>query len=232
MRKRLQVFIIRHGESIWNHDSKFTGWTNIPLTDKGIMEAKTIASKLKSLDIIPDVFFSSVLDRSINTANIIKNTLESDSPIYTSWRLNEKHYGTLEGLPREYIRKGYGKKFTDMLRSNFYMKPPVIKEDDRITTEYKIFKNCYFDTIKNGESKENVLDRLLPYFQNDILYSLNENKQPIVVTHKHCLRVLLKHYLNLSDEEFEEYNTPDKAILTMEFEKENMKYINHKFIKY
>ena len=85
---------------------------------------------------------------------------------------------------------------------------------------------------ENGESKENVLDRLLPYFQNDILYSLNENKQPIVVTHKHCLRVLLKHYLNLSDEEFEEYNTPDKAILTMEFEKENMKYINHKFIKY
>ena len=232
MRKKLQVFIIRHGESIWNHDSKFTGWTNIPLTEKGKKEAKQIAKTLQSLNMIPDIFFSSVLDRSINTANIIRNTLNVESPIYTSWRLNEKHYGTLEGMPREYIRKEYGKKFTQMLRNNFYMKPPVIKKNDRITTEYKIFKNCYFNTIKNGESKENVLDRLLPFFQNDILYSLNENKKPIVITHKHCLRVLLKHYLDLSDEDFEYYNTPDKSILIMDFDKKNMEYISHNFIKY
>ena len=111
------------------------------------------------------------------------------------------------------------------------MRPPVIPSNYRTNTEYPIYKNCYFDKIKNGESKENVLQRSLPYFENDILYSFNENKVPFVVTHKHCLRVLMKHYLNLSDEEFESYSIPDKTILEMNFDK-NMKFVTHSFINY
>ena len=228
--KKFQVFLIRHGQSVWNHDSKFTGWTNIPLTDIGRNEAKTIANKLKENNLIPNILFSSVLDRSIETANIIKSELNCKSNIYTSWRLNEKHYGTLEGTTRQYIRDAYGKKFTEMMRNNFYMKPPVL-HDLNYDNIYPVFKNCYFNKIKNGESKENVLNRLLPYFENDILYSFSENKIPLVVTHKHCIRVLMKYYLNLSDEEFEDYNIPTKTILKLELNK-NLIYKSHKFISY
>lgn len=215
--RRFNVLLVRHGKSVWNHDSKFTGWTNIPLTEQGRLEARKIAQTLRSNNIIPTVFFSSVLQRSLESATIIKKSLHSDADILTSWRLNEKHYGTLEGVEREYIRNVYGNRFTSMMRSNFYMKPPVIKSIPQ-QTDYPIFKNCYFDTIKYGESKENVLMRLLPYFQNDILYTITQDKLPLVVTHKHCLRVIMKHYLSLSDEEFEEFDISSNVILMLKFD--------------
>ena len=196
-----------------------TGWTNIPLIEQGRSDARKIAQTLRSNNIIPTVFFSSVLQRSLESATIIKQSLNSDADILTSWRLNEKHYGTLEGVEREYIRNVYGNRFTSMMRSNFYMKPPVIKSIPQ-QTEYPIFKNCYFDTIKYGESKENVLTRLLPYFQNDILYTITQDKLPLVVTHKHCLRVIMKHYLSLSDEEFEEFDISSNVILILKFDED------------
>ena len=139
-----KVVLIRHGESIWNQDSKFTGWTNIPLTEKGKKEAEIIASTLVENQIYPSILFTSALQRSIETSNIIRNTLVENSmlqnaitetntnlsfvPIHTSWRLNEKHYGTLEGIPRQYIRELYGEKFTQMMRRSFNMKPPIVKD--------------------------------------------------------------------------------------------------------
>ena len=126
----LRIIIARHGESIWNQDSKFTGWTNIPLTDKGRMEAKKMALVMQAYK--PSIIFTSVLQRSIETSTIIQKELQNicdlkDIPIHTSWRLNEKHYGTLEGVPRKYIRDLYGELFTQMMRSNFTMKPPILK---------------------------------------------------------------------------------------------------------
>jgi len=139
--------MIRHGESIWNQESKFTGWTNIPLTDNGRKEAESIGFTLIEQNLVPNIIFSSVLERSIVTSNIIKqvvskNNNSHDIPIHTSWRLNEKHYGTLEGVPREFIRKTYGEKFTQLMRKSFSMKPPVLKNLDT-NLEYPIYKNCY-----------------------------------------------------------------------------------------
>ena len=240
MRKTLtilsnKVYLVRHGQSIWNHDSKFTGWTDIPLTEKGEHEAATIAKALIKENIYPDVFFSSVLDRAIQTSNIMKRTIKAEKDMkittYTSWRLNEKHYGSLEGIPRQYMREEYGDKFTQMMRNNFYMKPPVINNLPMVIEKYPVYQNCYFDTMKNGESKENILDRLLPYFQNDILYVLRQDKIPIIVTHKHCGRVLMKHLLKMSDEEFEDFTIPSKTILEMVFNKDyTLKY--HRYISY
>ena len=226
-----KVLLVRHGESIWNHSSKFTGWTNIPLTKNGKQDAKRIAQTLKTYNLIPEVFFSSVLTRAIDTTNIIKNDISKNAPFFTSWRLNEKHYGTLEGVPRKYMREEYGNKFTNVLRNNFYMKPPVIKDEHKISTKYKVFKNCYYKSIKNGESKENVLDRALPYFENDILSSLDDQKIPLVVTHKHCMRVIMKHYLNINDEEFETYTIPSNSIVVMNFDNNNT-FTNHSLIEY
>ena len=232
-----RVVLVRHGESIWNQESKFTGWTDIPLTENGKKEADIIATTLIKNKIYPTIIFSSVLHRCIETSNIIRSKLlESqnninnfkDFPIHTSWRLNEKHYGTLEGIPRQYIRDIYGDKFTQMMRRNFNMKPPIIK-DYIINTPYLIYRNCYFEKIKNGESKENVLDRLLPYFENDIMYTLTENRLPIIVTHKHTARVLMKHLLNINDENFENYDIPNKGMIILDFDSDN-KFLNSSII--
>ena len=240
MRKTLscfsnKVYLVRHGQSIWNNDSKFTGWTDIPLTKKGEEEAATIAQTLMKEKIYPDVFFSSVLDRAIQTSNIMKKTIKKERDMkittYTSWRLNEKHYGSLEGIPRQYMRKEYGDKFTQMMRNNFYMKPPVITDLPNKPEIYPVYQNCYFDKMKNGESKENILERLLPYFQNDVLYVLRQDKIPIIVTHKHCGRVLMKYFLKMSDEEFEDFTIPSHTILEMVFNNDySLKY--HRYISY
>ena len=206
--------MIRHGESIWNKDSKFTGWTNIPLTNNGRKEASQIVQTLIKYNICPNIIFTSVLERSIDTSNIIKkeiNNYNLDIPIHTSWRLNERHYGTLEGIPRQHIRELYGHKFTHLIRCNFSMKPPIIRNYN-YNNDYPIYKNCYFEKIKYGESKENVLERVLPYYENDILYTLSENKFPLIVTHKHTARVLMKHLLKITDEDFEQYELPNKTI--------------------
>lgn len=230
-----KIVLVRHGESIWNQESKFTGWTNIPLTENGKKEAENIALKLIENKIYPNILFSSVLNRSIETSNIIRKKLiesscydSSDFQIHTTWRLNEKHYGSLEGIPRKYIRNVYGEAFTQMMRRNFTMKPPVVKKHT-FNNEYPIYKNCYFEKIKNGESKENVLDRLLPYFENDIMYTLSENKLPLIVTHKHTARVLMKHLLKLSEEDFENYEIPSKGIIVLYFDSNN-NYITSKLI--
>jgi 2,3-bisphosphoglycerate-dependent phosphoglycerate mutase len=110
------------------------------------------------------------------------------------------------------------------------MKPPVIKNHN-YSHEYPIYKNCYYKKIKYGESKENVLDRLLPYYENDILYTLTENKFPLLVTHKHTARVLMKHLLNIADEDFENYQIPSKKILAIEIN-DNFNYIKHDEISY
>jgi 2,3-bisphosphoglycerate-dependent phosphoglycerate mutase len=205
-----RIVLVRHGESIWNQDSKFTGWTNIPLTNHGRKEATQMALAMIKQNIYPNVIFSSVLQRCIETSQLIQKEYRY-MPIHTSWRLNEKHYGTLEGVPRQHIRDIYGDKFTTMMRTNYTMKPPLIKYSTE--NKYPTYKNCYFQTIQSGESKENVLQRLLPYYENDILSTLSENQTPLIVTHKHTARVLMKHVLKMDEELFEEYELPKKIIV-------------------
>ena len=226
-----RFLLIRHGQSIWNKDSKFTGWTNIPLTESGREEAATIAGILRDRQLVPNIVFSSVLDRAIDTSAIIKHHLGiNDIPVHTSWRLNEKHYGTLEGIPRKYIREKYGDVFTRLMRSDYYMKPPVLKMPAK--SAYPIYRNCYFESIQNGESKENVLQRLLPYYENDIVYPIyHENRFPLIVTHKHTARVLMKHLLRIDDVSFEKYDLPSKTILCITLD-DNQVYSGHDEIAY
>ena len=229
-----RFLMVRHGESIWNKDSKFTGWTNIPLTNNGKREAKKITQALLNKNICPNIIFTSVLDRAIETSNIVKKEINNfnnkDVPIYTSWRLNERHYGTLEGIPRQYIRDIFGVKFTKLIRCNFNMKPPVIREYN-YNNNYPVYRNCYFNSVKYGESKENVMERVLPYYENDILYTLSENKLPLIVTHKHTARVIMKHLLKINDEDFEEYEIPNKKIILVHL-KDDLSYETHFEIDY
>ena len=122
-----------------------------------------------------------------------------------------------------------------MMRGNFSMKPPILDDNELeniiYDNKYKIYRNCYFEKIKNGESKENVLNRLIPYFENDICYTFNENKFPLIVTHKHCSRVLMKYLLNMDEHEFESFELPSKKILYLELN-DNLKYKTHSYLDY
>jgi len=230
---KYKFLIVRHGESIWNKSSKFTGWTNIPLTEYGKQESQRIGRSLIMHNLIPNIMFTSVLDRAINTANIIKKELNDDMMIHTTWRLNEKHYGTIEGLPRKLIRSNYGDVFTDLIRNDFYTKPPIVNDFDHLknVTKYQVYRNCYIEKLQFGESKQNVLERLLPYYENDILYTLSEQKFPLIVTHKHCARVLMKHLLKISDVDFQKYKLPEQKILLVCL-KENLDYDKHFELEY
>lgn len=225
-----RFLLVRHGESIWNKDSKFTGWTNIPLTNNGKNEAIRMAKELIKNNLCPNIIFTSVLDRAINTSNLIRDEINKNIPIHTSWRLNERHYGSLEGIPRQYIRNIFGDETTLKIRCNFHIKPPLINNNDN-NNNYKVYKNCYFEKIKYGESKKNVLQRALPYYENDILYTLSENKFPLIVTHKHTARVLMKHLLKIDDENFENFDLPSKKILLV-YLNDNLSYKEHFEINY
>jgi 2,3-bisphosphoglycerate-dependent phosphoglycerate mutase len=232
-----KIILIRHAESIWNHESKFTGWTDIPLSKYGMMESSVIGKTLLKNHLIPDITFTSTLDRALRTSNIIRNTMNIEyTPIHTSWRLNERHYGSLEGISRQFIKDEYGEGLTKIMRSNYHMKPLVISKellnDNNPLSEYSVYSNCYFNTIKYGESKENVSERLLPYFENDIMYNVTEKKKlAMIVTHKHCIRVLFKEFLGIEDHMFDDFRLTPNTIYVIDMNNYG-KYVSHKEIKY
>ena len=227
---KFRFMMMRHGESIWNKNSTFTGWTDIHLTQNGKMEAFNAAQKLKHLNINPSVIHTSSLYRAINTSEIINKHFHV--PIYTSWRLNEKHYGTLEGLPREYIREKFGKEFTEKMRNDFTMFTPLVEKISKEKNKYKLHTNQYLiDKIKTGESKQCVYNRLIPYWNDLIFPSILKNQFPLIITHKHTGRALMKKILDLDDVEFEKYKFPDKKILCVSID-ENGKSINTQLLDY
>lgn len=210
--------MIRHGESIWNKSSLFTGWTNIHLTKKGQYESSLIANKLLSHNIKPTLIYTSSLYRAINTSEIINKSFHI--PIYTHWRLNEKHYGSLEGIPRNFIRQKFGNEFTEKMRNDFYMFPPIINKISKEKSKYDLYINNYIlDKIHTGESKKCVYNRLIPYWNIQIFPSILNNHLPLIVTHKHTGRALMKYILNINDKDFEKYKFPDKKILCVSLDK-------------
>ena len=232
-----RLLIVRHGQSIWNLESKFTGWTNIPLNKTGKKDAFNIAKTLNFYSINPSIIYSSIMERAINTSEIINKNLEKEVAINTDWRLNEKHYGTLEGVEREYIRNKYGVEFTKKMRSNYTMMPPVI--DKTIKNQYQFVDMCndskeYFEKIKNGESKKDVYNRTIPFYLEKIVPLVKQNEFPLLVTHKHTARVLMKYLHNIDDKDFEKYKLPEDKIIYLElddnFKEKNYKLLDFKYI--
>jgi len=204
--------MIRHGESIWNHKSKFTGWTDIPLTDNGYQEAKNIGKTLEKLDLYPGYFFSSSLKRSIDTNDIIMRTLKIRGENEINWRLNEKHYGYLDGIERNIVKNHFGEEYIELMRKSFTMLPPIYKDNNE-RHNFNTFTNMYFHLHPIGESKKMVFDRFKPYWKETILPTIYSGITPLICTHKHTARVLMKHIKKISDKDFESYELPSKKIL-------------------
>ena len=206
----MNLIFVRHGQSIWNLENKFTGWVDIGLSDQGIQEAIKAGKTLIEYNFIPEICFTSYLSRSIETSNNLLNQYEPNIVnginIFKRWQLNERHYGALQGLDKIDTAKKYGEKQVHEWRRGYKTKPPLVKKDSKFDP---ILDKAYEDidtTLPLGESLEDVVARVESTL-NEII-ELSKNKNVLVVAHGNSIRAMLKTIENISDESIVEVNIP------------------------
>ena len=218
----MKLVLIRHGESAWNLENRFTGWKDVDLSPKGIEEAKAAGKILKEMNLVFDVAYTSYLKRAIKTLNIVLEEMdELYIPVYKSWRLNERHYGALQGLNKAETAKKYGDEQVHIWRRSFDIAPPSIDKDSEY---YPKSDRRYADLpdseIPLGESLKDTIARVLPYWHSDISKSLQEGKNVIVAAHGNSLRALIKYLLNISNEDILNLNLVTGRPMVFEIDKD------------
>ncbi len=195
----IKLVLVRHGQSLWNLENKFTGWTDVDLSENGIKEAKEAGKVLKEKGFSFDVAYTSVLKRANHTLDYILEELgEKDIPIHRSWRLNERHYGALQGLNKKETADKYGDEQVHIWRRSYDVQPPALTDDDERFTS---MKGEYDEYLPHTECLKDTVERVIPYWESDILPSLKEGKKVIVAAHGNSLRGLMKYLDNMSDED-------------------------------
>ena len=218
----MKLVLIRHGESQWNLENRFTGWKDVDLSPKGMEEAKAAGKALKEMGLVFDVAYTSYLKRAIKTLNFVLEEMdELYIPVNKSWRLNERHYGALQGLNKAETAKKYGDEQVHIWRRSFDIAPPSIDE----TSEYypksdRRYADLADKDIPLGESLKDTIARVLPYWHSNISKSLEEGKNVIVAAHGNSLRALIKYLLNISDEEILNLNLTTGKPLVFEIDKD------------
>ena len=205
----MHLVLVRHGESVWNKENKFTGWTDVALSDKGIDEAKEAGILLKENNFSFDIAYTSVLKRADDTLKYILKELRIDIPVFKSWKLNERHYGALQGLNKDDMRIKYGEEQVAVWRRSYAVKPPLLKADDeRCPYKDMKYKDVEKEKLPFGESLKDTLKRTVEYFESDIKPMLLEDKNIIIVAHGNSLRALIKYLENISDDEIVNLEIP------------------------
>ena len=226
----IKLVLTRHGQSIWNLENKFTGWTDVDLTDTGVAEAKKAAHLLKEQGYSFDLCYTSVLKRAIRTLWIILR--ESDQmwvPVKRSWRLNERHYGRLQGLNKKETAEKYGDEQVFTWRRSYDTPPPQLPSND---PRHPMNDPRYAEAspLPTGESLKNTKERVLPYWENEIVPELKKGKKIIIAAHGNSLRALIKHIDNVSDEDICKLNIPTGIPLVYELEEETLKPIKSYYL--
>ena len=213
----IKLVLVRHGESVWNLENKFTGWTDVDLSDNGIKEAHDAGKLLKEKGYSFDVAYTSVLKRANKTLDIILEELNLKIPTYYSWRLNERHYGALQGLNKDETRKKYGEEQVKIWRRSY---------DPR----YLSMLEKYTEYVPNTECLKYTIERVIPYWNSDIVPSLKEKKKVIIVAHGNSLRGLIKYLDNISDSDIVNLEIPTGTPIIYELD-DNLKPIKHYYLK-
>lgn len=215
--------MVRHGQSDWNEKNLFTGWVDVPLTELGRKEAKRAGELITEAGLKPVILYTSLLTRAIETANIA--LLAADRawlPVKRSWMLNERHYGDLQGKNKAETLEKFGEELFMTWRRSFDVPPPPIADDSEFSQAQDERYADLGENLPRTESLKLVIDRLLPYWESDILPDLAAGKTVIVVAHGNSLRALVKYLENISDDEITELNIPTGIPLVYEFD-ENLK---------
>jgi 2,3-bisphosphoglycerate-dependent phosphoglycerate mutase len=197
-----KLVLIRHGESLWNKENRFTGWTDVDLSDTGYLQAKKAGEILNRNGYNFDIGFTSLLKRSIKTLHILLEELDHLwIPVQKSWRLNERFYGALQGLNKAETIAKYGAEQVQMWRRDPCAHPPAItKEDDRYPGHDLRYQHLTERELPLTENLSETMDRVLPYWHECIVPSIRKNQKVIIAAHGNSLRALIKYIDNLSDE--------------------------------
>jgi len=227
----IKIVLLRHGESTWNKENKFTGWTDVPLTEKGIEEAKESGKILKKEGYIFDVVFTNVLKRATETTKMVLKEMNlTRIPVKESWRLNERHYGALQGLNKAEMAKKFGEDQVLKWRRSYDVQPPALeKDDERYSGNDPKYKNLDKKDIPLTESLKDTVVRVIPYWENEMVPELKTGKRILVSASGNSLRALVKIIDNISNDKIVHFNIPTGVPLVYELDKK-FKAVKHYFL--
>lgn len=227
----MKLVLIRHGESMWNLQNRFTGWTDVDLDDEGKYEAFHAGHLLRDHDFTFDIVFTSVLKRSIHTAwNILDVMNLAWIPFLKAWELNERHYGALQGLNKSEVAKVHGDAKVHMWRRSYAIRPPALDiTDERWAGNDRRYHLLDPKDIPLTESLRDTVKRVVPFWENIILPYMKKGNRVLIAAHGNSLRALIKHLDNISDEDIVNLNIPTGIPLVYELD-ENFKPIRHYYL--
>jgi 2,3-bisphosphoglycerate-dependent phosphoglycerate mutase len=227
----IKVVLLRHGESTWNLENRFTGWTDVGLSEKGTKEAHLASEWLKKEGFVFDLAYTSVLKRAIKTLWIVLEDMDLMwIPVYNSWRLNERHYGSLQGLNKMEMVEKFGDKQVLIWRRSYDVQPPALTPDDaRFPGNDPRYKNLKKEELPLTECLKDTVNRFLPYWHNTIAPAIKEGKRVIIAAHGNSLRALVKYLDNVSEEEIVSLNIPTGIPLVYELDS-NLKPVKHYYL--
>jgi len=226
-----KVVLLRHGESTWNKENKFTGWTDVDLSEKGLVEAKKAGEVLKKEGFTFEIAFTSVLKRAIRTLWITLDELDLMwIPVIRNWRLNERHYGALQGLNKAETAQKYGEEQIKIWRRSYDTQPPVLeKSDERYPGNDPRYSNLTEEELPLTECLKDTVERFMPYWEETIAPTIQEGKKVLIAAHGNSLRALVKYLDNVSEEEIVGLNIPTGIPLVYELDDE-LKPIKHYYL--
>ena len=228
----IKLVLVRHGQSEWNLENRFTGWTDVDLSPKGVEEAKEAGRILKEKGYTFDIGFTSVLKRAENTLGYILNEMgEEDIEVKRSWKLNERHYGALQGLNKDETREKYGAEQVLLWRRSTDVRPPELKEDDeRYPGNDPKYKDLKKEELPKTENLLDTIKRVVEYWNSDIKPEVEKGKNVIIVAHGNSLRGLIKYLDNVSDEDIIKLEIQTGNPICYELD-DNLKPIRHYYVK-
>ena len=223
----MELVFIRHGQSEWNAKNLFTGWRDVNLSEKGVAEAQAAGQKLAAAGYEFDQAFTSVLTRAIKTCNIV---LEESGQLWVpqtkSWRLNERHYGALQGLDKQQTAEKYGADQVHIWRRSYDTLPPLLPEDDEFSARKdRRYAHLAADTVPDGENLKITLERVLPLWQDEIAPAILAGKRVLVAAHGNSLRALAKHIEGIGDDEIMKLEIPTGQPLVYQLD-DNLKVLD------
>ncbi|MDQ6714758.1 MAG: phosphoglyceromutase [Actinomycetota bacterium] len=213
------LVLLRHGESEWNAQNLFTGWVDVDLTPKGRDEAVAGGELLVAEGLLPDVVHTSLLRRAITTANVALDTADRHwIPVRRDWRLNERHYGALQGKDKKQTLAQFGEEQFMLWRRSYDTPPPPIEADDEFSQNGDPRYAGLGDAMPATECLKDVVDRLIPYWENEIRTDLRDNEVVLIAAHGNSLRALVKHLDGISDDDIAGLNIPTGMPLVYELD--------------
>ena len=228
----IKLVLVRHGQSMWNLENRFTGWTDVELSEQGIKEAKEAGKVLKEKGFDFDVAYTSVLKRANDTLKYILEELgEENIPVKKSWRLNERHYGALQGLNKDETKEKYGAEQVLLWRRSTDVRPPALsKDDERYPGNDPKYSDLKENELPTTENLIDTIERVMEYWNSDIKKDLETGKRVIIAAHGNSLRGLIKYLDNMTDEEIIKLELQTGNPICYELD-DNLKPIRHYYLK-